>query len=1274
MRTLRNLFLALVLSGVTAARGADCPLIFPASDSGWYNGANFHDPENNNYIVGYHAPGATELRNFFVFDLPVLNGAVAGAQLRIYTFTINAPPGAETFELHHVNTPVSTLVAGEGTGVTNVFNDLGDGLLYATRAVTNTEANSFITLTLNSNAIAALNAASGQRFALGGRLSTLAATPGVDEKLFAYSSGSAPNVELTLTFAGTNAPFLFQQPPPLLVTNSGSPVTFSGSACGAEPLRYRWFFNGVPLNQTNSTLTLSAPSSASSGTYFVVVTNVFGSITSAPTELLVDGFAPVIFNLPSELSVLTGQSVGLYVAVNGNPYPALQWQIAGLDIPGATSNFYDVPAALTLQSFMFSLVATNLLGAVTNHVTLRPEPMLFYGPYDQQVSGGETVYVSVDVSGQPPFTYQWRRDGTNLPGAITRTLTFTNFPAGASNGFAVVVTNPYGTRTSAVATVTSPAFDPPVTLMPTATPLARYGRDSVLFAQASGALPMRFQWLFNGQPLAGETNASLLLLNFSADQSGSYSHLATNQFGTATSPALLLSGITEPASLYPRTTSREAFAGDVVSLLCLPFGSPRPRLQWQRDGTNLPGATNLSLVFTNATPADSGYYLLQASNGFSSTVIGISLGVQPRRALDRWTWRNSRPQANDLFCAAFGNGRFVAGGAGGSILTSTNGTDWTVTSLSRDLNVRHAVFADGLFAVLTDGLLDQPILFTSTNGTDWQPQALTVPGQASLHFVNGEFVLVNFASTELLTLLRSTDARNWSRHILPAPRNYSYESGVSLAAGQGHQVLVNGDETLVSTDGLRWEKHAGPPYQNGLAFANGLFVVTTFLGEVWTSGDGRAWFLRHTVPPATSGELRPLNSAAGGQGQIIAVGDDGTIVRSTDGQTWTTANATTTRKLRDVIFNGTEWLVTGNDGVLLTSPNGVTWTDRRAGRTRDLYGIIFTNQQFVAVGYEGTVLTSPDALTWTTRVSGTTRDLHTITYANGLYVAGGRNGAIITSPNAVNWTTRATPTTNYIERLAWGGGRFVAATTHGTILSSTNGLTWTQHAHPAPPDSEFEGLAFGGGRFVMAGVSTDSRVHSVMLASSNGVDWVNTSVDVGKGLRGVAHDGQQFLAVGNDGVVVFSSDGLNWGAPQFVTPFRNWRHVRAALGHFIAVGNDGAVADFATFGNIGWHPHTSVAAQNLHDVAYGAGKFVAVGNAGTILQSEFAVPHFSTPAYTNGVTRFRITGGLEEQYRVESSLFLNFWPTVGIYTNDGNGVTFTNTGNPFQGFYRAVSP
>ena len=53
-------------------------------------------------------------------------------------------------------------------------------------------------------------------------------------------------------------------------------------------------------------------------------------------------------------------------------------------------------------------------------------------------------------------------------------------------------------------------------------------------------------------------------------------------------------------------------------------------------------------------------------------------------------------------------------------------------------------------------------------------------------------------------------------------------------------------------------------------------------------------------------------------------------------------------------------------------------------------------------------------------------------------------------------------------------------------------------------------------------------------------------------------------------------------------------------------------------------PHTSITSENLHDIAYGAGRFVAVGNAGTIVQSDFAAPRFSTPRFTNGVTRLTL--------------------------------------------------
>src|SRR5688572_30632723 len=121
------LFVFAALTQLCAAGADNCPVVIPVSDAGWYTPANFHDPDNNNYTAGYHAAGAIELRNFFVFDLPIFSAPVLSAELRIFTFTISTSQASEEFQLHHVNTPVTSLVAATGPELTNIFNDLGEG-------------------------------------------------------------------------------------------------------------------------------------------------------------------------------------------------------------------------------------------------------------------------------------------------------------------------------------------------------------------------------------------------------------------------------------------------------------------------------------------------------------------------------------------------------------------------------------------------------------------------------------------------------------------------------------------------------------------------------------------------------------------------------------------------------------------------------------------------------------------------------------------------------------------------------------------------------------------------------------------------------------------------------------------------------------------------------------------------------------------------------------------------------------------------------------------
>src|SRR6185503_8316591 len=64
---------------------------------------------------------------------------------------------------------------------------------------------------------------------------------------------------------------------------------------------------------------------------------------------------------------------------------------------------------------------------------------------------------------------------------------------------------------------------------------------SVLFGlTALSDPPPNYQWLFNGLPLPGRTNALLQLNNLNLNQSGAYSVRVVNQYGTNYSLAAML--------------------------------------------------------------------------------------------------------------------------------------------------------------------------------------------------------------------------------------------------------------------------------------------------------------------------------------------------------------------------------------------------------------------------------------------------------------------------------------------------------------------------------------------------------------------------------------------------------------------------------------------------------------------------------------------------------------------------------------------------------------
>lgn len=94
-------------------------LVLDTTDRGWYDSTGYHDPGNDNYVVGEEVLTSELWRNFFVFNVPALTGPVLEAKLRVNSYTNTSPEGAETYELRAVSTPIATLLAG-GSGLTGI--------------------------------------------------------------------------------------------------------------------------------------------------------------------------------------------------------------------------------------------------------------------------------------------------------------------------------------------------------------------------------------------------------------------------------------------------------------------------------------------------------------------------------------------------------------------------------------------------------------------------------------------------------------------------------------------------------------------------------------------------------------------------------------------------------------------------------------------------------------------------------------------------------------------------------------------------------------------------------------------------------------------------------------------------------------------------------------------------------------------------------------------------------------------------------------------------
>ena len=251
-------------------------------------------------------------------------------------------------------------------------------------------------------------------------------------------------------------------------------------AAGSAPLSYQWRRNGTAIpGATSASYTTPSQSTSDNGaTFSVVISNGSGNVTSRAARLTVTAgaSAPAITTQPQDQSIHAGQTATFSVVATGSAPLSYQWRRNGTAIPGATSASYTTPSQSTSDNgATFSVVISNGSGNVTSRAArltvtaAASAPAITTQPADQSIHGGQTATFSVVATGSAPLSYQWRRNGTAIPGATSASYT-TPAQGTSDNGatFSVVISNGSGNVTSRAArlTVTAAASAPAITTQP----------------------------------------------------------------------------------------------------------------------------------------------------------------------------------------------------------------------------------------------------------------------------------------------------------------------------------------------------------------------------------------------------------------------------------------------------------------------------------------------------------------------------------------------------------------------------------------------------------------------------------------------------------------------------------------------------------------------------------------------------------------------------------------------------------------------------------------
>ncbi|OYU94937.1 MAG: hypothetical protein CFE21_14765 [Bacteroidetes bacterium B1(2017)] len=610
------------------------------------------------------------------------------------------------------------------------------------------------------------------------------------------------------------------------------------NAVGA--VTYQWFKNGTAVTLANlDSLVLPSVQVADTGSYYVKVIGLCDTINSALANVKLYAKPSIVLQpivqtacvgsnlvLRSLASAAQGQSINYKWFKNNAALASANTDSLNLNsITSSDTGYYKTRIIAACDTLFTDSVKVSLLPGVS--ITLQPLSAI------SCLNNTQTFKVS--ATGTGPLSYQWKKNGTAITGAILDTLSFVASSMGDTGSYTVLVK---GLCDSAVSQVASFHLNipPTITHQPDSFLGCKNARH-VLRTNAVGAVT--YQWFKNGTAIPSANLDSLVLSSVLEADTGIYFVKVIGLCDTSSSASVAVRLYIKP-SIVLQPIGKDTCVGSNLVLQCQASVGQGQTLSyvWYKNNSLITSAHSDTLQITSLKASDTAYYKVKIGSACDSI-------YSDSAKIGMWDAPSLVQDLTDQFKCSNDAVLFKIQAIGKVPLTFTwkkNGVPITGAT-SDSLFISHAAYSDtGTYQVQVTGqcgvinsslvslhlnvpivILTQPISAQKCHGSTYVLRVMATGANSFNWYKNNLPIIGEHADSLVLTSLSTADtgtyfvsAKASCDSLLSAPASISLYPGINILSMPQNVLLCQGSNAQFVVNAEAYESLTYHWTRNGL--------------------------------------------------------------------------------------------------------------------------------------------------------------------------------------------------------------------------------------------------------------------------------------------------------------------------------------------------------------------------------------------------------------------------------------------------------------------------